>query len=103
MGLVILSVILFNIPFGYWRGYVRKFSGHWFLSIHLPVPVIACLRLSLGLGWDLRTFLMFVAAYGTGQWLGVKWHRHWRKIMRVSGCLFRDILWSRWIILISRS
>jgi hypothetical protein len=37
------SVVL-NIPFGSWRNLTRKFSIAWFISIHLPIPVIIIMR-----------------------------------------------------------
>ena len=95
-------VVLLNIPFGYWRGNVKKLSWQWFLSIHIPVPVIILLRIWLALGWEWTTFPIFGGAYFIGQLLGSKWHRNWRQTMRVSGCLFRDIARSQWIIIISR-
>ena len=71
--LVICAAILaINIPFGYWRAGVRKFSWKWFLSVHLPVPIAIFLRLWSGLGWHLLTFPLFVAAFFLGQFAGGK-------------------------------
>jgi len=100
--MILILVILINIPFGYWRENVKKFSGQWFLSVHLPVPFIMFLRIRMGLGWELTTYLMLTGAYFAGQWMGAKWHRHWKKSMRVSNCLLCDIVRSRWIIIIFR-
>jgi len=36
-------VFLLNLPFGYWRQNVRKFSFQWFLAVHLPVRFVLCL------------------------------------------------------------
>ena len=33
-------VLVLNLPFGFWRSRVKKFSVPWFLAIHLPVPMI---------------------------------------------------------------
>ncbi len=40
--LIIVSIIVFsiNIPFGYWRANVKKFSLQWILAVHIPVPFI---------------------------------------------------------------
>lgn len=95
-------VVLLNIPFGYWRDNVKKLSWQWFLSIHIPVPVIIFLRIWLDLGWEWTTFPILVGAYFLGELLGAKWHRTWKRTMRVSSSLFRDIARSRWIIIISR-
>ena len=97
-----LVVIILNIPFGYWRGNVYRLSWQWFLSIHIPVPMIIILRVWLDLGWGWTTFPILVGAYFSGQYIGVIWHRSWQKTMCVSGCLIRDIARSRWIILITR-
>lgn len=102
MIVTVILVILLNIPFGYWRENVKKFSRQWFLSVHLPVPVIMMFRIQMGIGWDLTTFLILISAYYSGQWVGAKWHRHWKKSMYVSSCLLRDVVLSRWIIIISR-
>ncbi|WP_088226897.1 hypothetical protein [Desulfosporosinus sp. FKB] len=99
---VLISVILLNIPFGYWRKDVRKFSLPWFLSVHLPVPVIIFLRIHFGLGWALSTFPLLIGSYFTGQLLGAKLYAFWSKTMRVSGCLFYDLIRARWVIIISR-
>ena len=34
-----------NLPFGYWRSKTKKFSKEWFISIHLPVPLIFLVRI----------------------------------------------------------
>ncbi len=39
----ILGVAL-NIPFGSYRLLTRKFSLAWWLSIHLPIPILIILR-----------------------------------------------------------
>lgn len=70
--LVGAAVLALNIPFGYWRAGVRKFSWEWFLSVHLPVPFVILLRLWSGLGWHLVTFPLFVAAFFAGQLAGGK-------------------------------
>jgi len=99
---IFLVVVFLNIPFGYWRESVKRLSWQWFLSIHSPVPVIIFLRYSLHLGWAWTTFPILIGAYFSGQFLGARWHRNWKKSMRVSGCFFCDIARNRWIIIISR-
>lgn len=34
----IAGTFLVNVPFGYWRAGVRKFSPAWFVAIHAAVP-----------------------------------------------------------------
>ena len=68
LALVITFVI--NLPFGYWRGGVRKFSPAWFVAIHAPVPVVIALRFILGLPFRWGALPFFVAAYFGGQYVG---------------------------------
>jgi hypothetical protein len=75
---IALIVFLFNIPFGYWRASVRKFSWQWILAIHLPVPFVVALRIYSGLGFDLMTFPLMIAAFFGGQFAGARLYR-WRK------------------------
>ena len=70
--LVALAVCLLNIPFGYWRASVRKFSWQWILAIHLPVPIVVLLRIYSGLGWQLLTFPIIIGAFFLGQFSGAK-------------------------------
>jgi hypothetical protein len=68
----IVSVLVFfvNLPFGYWRGRVRRFSLPWFLSIHLPVPLVIALRVFGGVGWHFMTYPVLVGAFFAGQLMG---------------------------------
>jgi hypothetical protein len=65
-------VFLFNIPFGYWRARLPKFSIKWLLSIHMPVPLVIGCRFFLGLGWHLITFPVLAGAFFAGQFAGSK-------------------------------
>lgn len=67
---VAAGVLVLNIPFGFWRVGVPKFSLPWFLAVHLPIPCVVALRLFSGLGWSLTTFPFMITAYFTGQYLG---------------------------------
>lgn len=68
------AVLFLNLPFGFWRAGVRKFSVPWFLAVHAPVPVVVGIRFLWGLGWHLSTFPVLVGAFFTGQFLGGKLH-----------------------------
>jgi hypothetical protein len=68
--IVAIIVFVFNLPFGYWRGSVKKFSVAWILSIHAPVPFVIALRILSGLGWQLMTFPVMIGAFFGGQFLG---------------------------------
>jgi len=67
-----LATFLINLPFGYWRGTVRKFSFWWFVAIHAPVPIVIAIRKfhKLELSWELAPYLL--GSYFIGQWLGRK-------------------------------
>ena len=65
-----LLVFIINIPFGFWRARVRRFSAQWLLAIHIPVPIIISLRYLLGIGWQLSSFPLFIGAFFIGQLAG---------------------------------
>jgi len=71
------SVLLLNLPFGFWRAGTRRFSLPWLLAVHTPVPFVIALRLFSGLGWRLHTFPVMVGAFLTGQFLGGKLRGRW--------------------------
>jgi hypothetical protein len=65
-----LAVFCLNVPFGFWRAGVRKFSLPWFLAVHLPVPLVVGIRFLAGLGFQLVTYPVLVGAFFGGQYLG---------------------------------
>jgi hypothetical protein len=67
---VAAAVLALNLPFGYWRQGVRKFSLAWFVAVHAPVPIVAILRAASGLGFQWSTLPVMLAAYFLGQFLG---------------------------------
>jgi hypothetical protein len=68
-------IALVNLPFGYWRAGVRKFSPAWFVAVHAPVPIAVGLRFAVGLGFRLATLPIFIAAYFAGQLFGARFRR----------------------------
>lgn len=82
--IVALIIFLFNLPFGYWRASVRKFSVQWILSIHTPVPFVIGLRIFSRLGWRLLTFPVAIGAFFGGQFVGGRIYR-WRHRTTGSG------------------
>lgn len=72
MNLAIVSVLVFivNIPFGYWRANVKKFSLQWFLAIHIPVPFVIFLRYNCNIGFKFYTYIFLVSAFFLGQRAG---------------------------------
>lgn len=50
--LILVAVALvMNLPLGYLRQGTRKFSFKWFLYIHLSIPFIIMLRMSMGVSY----------------------------------------------------
>jgi len=88
-----LIVFAFNLPFGYWRINVRKFSLQWILAIHLPVPFVIGLRLLSGLGFQFITYPALVGGFFAGQFIGAKIHS-WRLKnfkLPLTSCLIWDL------------
>lgn len=71
--LALAATFALNLPFGYWRAGLRKFSPAWFLAIHAPVPLVIGLRVALGLPFRWSMLPLFVAAYFAGQFVGSRW------------------------------
>lgn len=69
---IALIIYAFNIPFGYWRANVKKFSIQWVLAIHLPVPIVIALRFLSGIGFAFITYPVLVGAFFGGQFTGSK-------------------------------
>lgn len=67
---VAAAVLVLNLPFGFWRAGVPRFSRSWLLAVHVPVPVVVALRLLSGLGFQLATFPLMVGAFVGGQLIG---------------------------------
>lgn len=67
-----IATIIVNLPFGYWRGGLKKLSFWWFFAIHLPVPAVILIRKfhELDLTWSLVPFLF--GSFFLGQFLGKK-------------------------------
>jgi len=72
LAIVCIIVFIVNIPFGYWRGGVKKYSLQWVLSVHLPIPIVIALRYAFHLGFQLYTYPFMIAAFFLGQMLGSK-------------------------------
>jgi hypothetical protein len=93
--LLLISIITFllNIPFGYWRANTKKFGLHWYLAIHLPVPVIVALRIISGVGFHWSTYVALVAAFFLGQFLGGKVYlwRSQKQKTPITSCLIMDV------------
>jgi len=67
---VAAAVLVVNLPFGFWRAGVPRFSRPWLLAVHVPVPIVVALRLLSGLGFQLYTFPVMIGAFFGGQLIG---------------------------------
>lgn len=89
---VTLFVFVFNIPFGYWRINVKKFSLQWALAVHIPVPFIIALRLTTSIGFSWYTYVFLVGAFFLGQRLGGMLHPVMdKKCKEATSCLVMDL------------
>lgn len=68
--LIALTTLIINIPLGYWREGVKKFSVQWFMAVHAAVPLVIIMRLIAGLEWQILTITFFVVCYFLGQFIG---------------------------------
>lgn len=57
-----------NLPLGYMRESVRKFSVRWFVYVHLSIPFIIVLRIGYEFGLGVIPFTLACAV--AGQLLG---------------------------------
>ncbi len=68
-------VAALNLPFGFWRAGLTRFTPRWIVAVHAPVPLVVLVRVLAGLGWHLVTFPVLVAAFFTGQFVGGRLRR----------------------------
>jgi len=95
MKLALISFITFilNLPFGYWRANVRKFSLQWVLAIHIPVLLVILERIFSGLGFAFITYPILIGSFFLGQYIGGRLHNFYKKSNNCLGssCLVMDI------------
>jgi hypothetical protein len=48
---LVIAAILINVPLGYIRQGVPKFSFAWYFYIHISIPFIIYLRIKSGYSW----------------------------------------------------
>lgn len=75
LALLISGIFIVNLPFGYWRESVRKFSIAWFVSVHAAVPLVVAMRIGLGIDWSLTVLPLMVVSYFLGQAAGARLRR----------------------------
>jgi len=64
------AAAVLNLPFGYWRTRVAKFSRKWFVAVHAPVPLVIALRIISRLKWSPATLAVLMCASVLGQVAG---------------------------------
>lgn len=90
--IVTTGVFILNIPFGYWRANVKKFSLQWVFAIHIPVPVIIALRIFVSIGFEWYTYVFLVSAFFLGQLYGaIVQDKKKKEGKKTSSCLVMDI------------
>jgi hypothetical protein len=73
---VVAALITFvNVPFGFRRAGLRKFSPWWSVAVHAPIPLAVGLRMSVGLGFQAKTLPIFIGADLVGQVAGARLRR----------------------------
>ena len=91
--LVAIAVFFINIPFGYWRADVIKFSLPWVMAIHIPVLIVIVLRIFTNLGFEFYTYPVLIAVFFFGQYLGSKTYikRAALGLKPITSCLVMDV------------
>ncbi len=70
---VILTTFIMNLPFGWLREGVRKFSPLWFIYVHFPIPFIIAMRIGFRIPWKFAPLLILIAV--AGQFAGARLRR----------------------------
>ena len=96
MNIILLTLFVFiiNIPFGYWRANVKRFSLQFLLAIHIPVLLIILFRIFSGSGFEVMTLLFTVPAFFLGQLAGSRIYssRKLREAFPLTSCLVMDLV-----------
>ena len=66
------AVAVLNLPFGYWRMRLGKFTRKWFVAVHAPVPLVIGLRILSRLKWSPVTLSVLMCASVVAQVFGGK-------------------------------
>lgn len=69
---VVLATFLINLPMGWWRAGVRKFSPLWFVTVHAAIPLVVLMRLKSEIGFAWYTYPPMILGYFGGQFLGAR-------------------------------
>jgi len=63
LGLIALSIIV-NIPLGFLRQAVEKFSFAWYFYVHISIPLVIYLRIKSGYSWKFIPLTLAGAVIG---------------------------------------
>ena len=72
---VVLATFVLDLPMGYWRAGVRKFSPMWFVTVHAAIPLVVLMRLKSEIGFAWYTYPPMIVCYFGGQFLGARRRR----------------------------
>ncbi len=61
---VLVFTFLVNLPFGWWRQGLKKFGIGWFIAIHLPIPLVILLRITLDIPYVAVPLVILTAIVG---------------------------------------
>ena len=96
MNIILLTLFAFliNIPFGYWRANVTRFSFQFLLAIHVPVVLIILFRIFSGSGFEVMTLFFTIPAFFLGQLMGAKIYlsRKINGLQPLTSCLVMDVI-----------
>ena len=79
--IVTLIVFIINLPFGYWRGGLKKLSLWWFVAIHAPIPLVIGLRHLFEIGFAPYTYAFILPSFIISQWLADRYRRGKLKVI----------------------
>ena len=77
--------LLINIPFGYWREGLRKFSLKWMIAVHAAVPIVITARVLADIHWRILPIAILVFCYFLGQFSGARLRRRFKPSGLTSG------------------
>jgi hypothetical protein len=94
---VTIFVFLLNLPFGYWRGNVKKYGLQWALAIHIPVPFVIAARIFSDIGFAFYTYPILVGAFFLGQYLGKLLYSRRKNLglSPITSCMVMDLVHSK--------
>ncbi|NPA36332.1 MAG: hypothetical protein GXO47_05735 [Chlorobi bacterium] len=91
--IICIVTFLMNIPFGYWRNNVKKFSVQWFLAVHIPIPFIIIMRIYSDIGFAWYTYPFIIGSFFLGQKAGAVIQKSLSaKCSNTSSFIFTDLL-----------